>query len=70
MDTSIVIATHNEGSALASTIESCVETLSNIDYEIVVVDDASTDGSADAAGQRFPLVRFIRHDRRQGASAA
>lgn len=70
MDTSIVIATHNEGSALASTIESCVETISNIDYEIVVVDDASTDGSADAAGRRFPLARFIRHDRRQGASAA
>jgi GT2 family glycosyltransferase len=70
MDTSIVIATHNEGSALASTIESCVETIANIDYEIVVADDASTDGSVDAAGQRFPLVRFVRHDRRQGASAA
>jgi glycosyltransferase involved in cell wall biosynthesis len=70
MDASIVIAAHNEGPALVSIIESCVETISGTDYEIVVADDASSDGSADAAEQRFPLARVIRHDRRRGASAA
>lgn len=70
MDTSIVIATHNEGPALGRTIESCVETVSGPGYEIVVADDASTDGSVDAAQQRFPLARIVRHGRRQGASAA
>ena len=70
MDTSIVIATHNEGPALGRTIESCVETVSGPGYEIVVADDASTDGSVDAAQQRFPLARIVRHGHRQGASAA
>ncbi len=70
MDTSIVIASHNEGPALGQTIESCAETMTGCDYEVVVADDASADGSVDMAQQRFPLARIVRHDRRQGASAA
>jgi GT2 family glycosyltransferase len=70
MEISVVIASHNEGPALANTIESCVQTTPDADYEIVVADDASTDGSADAAERRFPLARVVRHDRRRGASPA
>lgn len=47
MRASIVIASHNEGECLINTIKSCIDT--TIDHlneiEIVVVDDASTDGS-------------------------
>jgi GT2 family glycosyltransferase len=68
MEISVIIASHNEGSALASTIESVIETISDADYEIVLADDASTDDSVDAAERRFPLARVIRHDRRLGAS--
>jgi glycosyltransferase involved in cell wall biosynthesis len=70
MRASIIIASHNEGSALSRTIESCTESSLDADCEIVVADDASTDGSVDAAEQRFPLARIIRHSTRLGASPA
>jgi glycosyltransferase involved in cell wall biosynthesis len=65
---SIIIAGYNEGQALSRTIESCVETCADLDYEILVADDASTDGSVEAALRRFVQVRVHRHERRQGAS--
>jgi GT2 family glycosyltransferase len=68
MRASIIIASHNEGDLLANTIESCIETTAGMDYEIIVADDASTDGSAEAAARRFPMVRLHRNRKRQGAS--
>ena len=70
MEISIVIASHNEGPSLVRTIESCVESSGGADYEIVVADDGSTDGSVDEAERRFPMARIVRHDRRLGASPA
>lgn len=41
------------------------------DVEIVVVDDASTDGTAEAIRERYgDRVRLVRHDRPRGAGAA
>jgi len=68
MRTSIVISVHNEGDRLRKTIESCIETSIALDYEIVVADDASTDGSTEEVARRFPLARLVRHERRQGVS--
>lgn len=66
--TSIIISCHNEGELLAKTLESCIETSAGLDYEIIVADDASTDGSAEAAARRFAPVRLHRQPKRQGAS--
>jgi glycosyltransferase involved in cell wall biosynthesis len=68
MRASIVIATYNEGDVLARTIDSCIEACPAEDCEIVIADDASTDGSPYVVEQRFPTVRVVRHERRQGAS--
>jgi GT2 family glycosyltransferase len=68
MRASLIIASHNEGEALAKTIESCIETCANLDYEILVADDASTDGSVEDASRRFSQIRLYRHEQRQGAS--
>ena len=70
MRVTIMIAAHNEGSALARTIESCIDTVHSVEYEIVGVDHASSDGSVDEAQSRFPLARLYRHDRVWGTSPA
>jgi glycosyltransferase involved in cell wall biosynthesis len=66
--TSVIIAAHNEGPSLRKTVQSCVETSDGLDYEIVVSDDASSDGSIEEVEQCFTQVRIHRHATRQGAS--
>jgi len=68
MRLSIVIASHNEGGNLAKTVRSCVEGLGRLDAEVVVADDASTDGSIEALAREFPEVRVFTHPERLGAS--
>lgn len=60
---SVVITAHNEGSEVARTIESVSKNTSAL-REIILVDDASTDGSCDYAGNLD--VRVLRHHRRIG----
>jgi len=68
MRASILIAAHDEGALLWKTIRACVETCAGLDYEIVVADDASTDGSVRDAERRYPQIRVVRNKRRLGAS--
>lgn len=67
---SLVIAAHNEGALLWKTVASCIETCSGLDYEIVVVDDASFDDSLIELQHRFPNVRILSLPERLGASPA
>jgi GT2 family glycosyltransferase len=47
----------------------CLETLHGASAEIVVLDNASEDGSAEAVRERFPAVRVIAQQRRAGFGA-
>ena len=47
----------------------CLESLRGEEAEIVVLDNASEDGSADAVRERFPDVRLIAHRHRAGFGA-
>ena len=47
----------------------CLESLQGVDAEIVVLDNASEDGSADAVRERFPDVRLIEQRHRAGFGA-
>ena len=47
----------------------CLESLRGTDAEIVVLDNASEDGSADAVRERFPEVRLIAQEFRAGFGA-
>lgn len=70
MRVSLIIAAHQEGDRLWRTVQSCVETTARLDREIIVVDDASDDGSLDEVSRRWPHVQIARHDTRKGASPA
>ncbi len=66
---SVVIVSYNTRVDLERCLESLRQHPPSIPHEVVVVDNASTDGSAEAA-ERFAGVRVIRHDRNAGFSVA
>jgi GT2 family glycosyltransferase len=68
MRTSIVIAARNEGESLARTVETCLSTTDGLEFELVVVDDASTDGSVEHVSERFPGIHTVHHERPLGPS--
>jgi glycosyltransferase involved in cell wall biosynthesis len=65
---SVVIATYNRASLLRETLDSIV-TQSFRDFEIIVVDDGSTDGTEAVVRSYGPTLRYIRQENR-GPSAA
>lgn len=65
---SVVVASYNA----AHTLKACLESLRNqnySDYEVILVDDGSTDGTPHLA-QQFPHVRYFRHQTNLGLSVA
>jgi len=71
---SVVIPCRNEAENLAFLIGEVDAALAARDYEVLVVDDGSTDGTAAVIAARIAKgdgrVRHIRHDRSAGQSAA
>ena len=57
---SVLIPTRNRKQLLADTLASVLAQTTAL--EVIVVDDGSTDGTADLVAERFPTVRVIRHD--------
>ena len=71
MNLSVVIPAHNEAEVVEPTLRGLIEHLGpeGIDYEIVVVDDASTDGTGDVVrqvAQDEPRVRVVRSEAPNG----
>jgi glycosyltransferase involved in cell wall biosynthesis len=67
---SIILPTYNRERELSRAVQSVLEQ-TYTQFELVVVDDASTDNSADVvAGFDDARIRYIKHDRRRGGSAA
>jgi len=60
MEVSIIIPSHNEGVNLKNTLESITKNTEFEDYEIVVVDDASTDNSTNFLKSDFKDVKLIK----------
>jgi glycosyltransferase involved in cell wall biosynthesis len=66
---SIVIPVFNEREAIAATIGELLRRGFAERYEIIVVDDGSTDGSSEAV-KSFSAVRLVRHATNRGYGAA
>lgn len=59
MDASIIIVNYNTKELLLNTIRSIFSFSSSFSFEVIVVDNASIDGSQEAVRQNFPNVLLI-----------
>jgi GT2 family glycosyltransferase len=70
MDVSIIIVSWNTRELLRDCIDSIIKQTRRISYEIIVVDNASTDDSASMCEQSFPAVKLIANSINRGFAAA
>jgi N-acetylglucosaminyl-diphospho-decaprenol L-rhamnosyltransferase len=66
MDLSIIIVNWNTKDLLAGCLRSLFATVPNLDFEVILLDNASTDGSADMVRMQFPQVKLIQSQENVG----
>jgi len=67
---SIILVNFNDEAHLPECLSSIEVHAGGIDLEVIVVDNASTDGSAALVAERFPRVRLIRNEKNEGFGRA
>ncbi len=70
MDLSVIIVNYNVKEFLQNLIHSLTKAAQNISYEIIVVDNASDDGSVELIKEKFPSVNLIVNKKNLGFSKA
>ena len=70
MDISVVIVSWNSKEIVRQCLEAVCNHRSKYRYEIILVDNASTDGTPDMVEEQFPRVRLIRNSDNLGFSKA
>lgn len=70
LDLSIIIVNWNARDLLRRCLEAVIATTRQTSYEIIVIDNYSSDGSQDMLRQDFPAVRLIANDKNVGFSGA
>lgn len=60
-DLSVIVANYNTQALLRGCLRSIFEHTTGITFEVIVVDDCSTDGSPEMVAAEFPQVRLIRN---------
>lgn len=70
MDLSVVIVNWNTKDLLRGCLQSVYRTVKDISFEVIVVDNASQDGSVAMLKEDFPEVQVIENDTNKGFGAA
>jgi GT2 family glycosyltransferase len=65
-DVSIIIVSYNTCRLTVECINSVMQKTNGINFEIIVVDNASSDGSANAIKEKFPVVTVIENSENIG----
>lgn len=68
-DISIVVLNYNTRDLLADCLDSIYENINGLDYELIVVDNASQDGSASMVESRYPDACLIKNQENNGFSS-
>jgi N-acetylglucosaminyl-diphospho-decaprenol L-rhamnosyltransferase len=69
-DLAVVVVNHNTGDYLTRCLRSAIEAAGDARLELIVVDNASVDGSVDRAIEASPQARLIRNEDNRGFAAA
>lgn len=69
-DVSIILVNWNTRQILQDCLRSVYEQTNGLAFEVFVVDNASSDGSAEMVRQQFPQVKLIANDENKGFAAA
>ncbi len=59
MDVSILVVSYNTSALTLRTLRSVFDLTRDLDFEVIVIDNASSDGSADDVAAQFPQVRLL-----------
>lgn len=70
MNVSIVIVNWNSTECLLNCLASIEQTTRDIEYEVIVVDNASTDDPMRSVSEQFPWVQLVSSDRNLGFAGA
>jgi len=70
MDVSVIIVNWNTKDLLLNCITSVYDTGGGVEYEVIVVDNGSSDGSGQAVKETFPQVTFIQNAENRGFAKA
>jgi N-acetylglucosaminyl-diphospho-decaprenol L-rhamnosyltransferase len=66
MDLSIIIVNWNSKEFLNQCLVSLTEQVCELSFEVIVIDNASFDGTGDLIQDQFPWVEFIQGDENVG----
>ncbi len=70
MKLSVVLVSRNTCALLKQALNSLVSTCNSIDFELIIIDNASSDGSAAMVRNNFPQARLIANDTDHGVARA
>lgn len=70
IDVSIIVVSYNTAELTLAALRSVYEQTRDVGFEVIVVDNASTDGSPDRIEREIPAARLIRLDYNAGFAAA
>ena len=70
MKLSLILVNHNACKPLKQALNSLINACKNVDYELFIVDNASTDRSLEMLENYFPEARVIANDTDQGVAKA
>jgi GT2 family glycosyltransferase len=70
IDLSIIIVNYNVKEFLQNLIHSIYKAASNLQYEIIIIDNASDDGSVEFLKEKFSGVKLIVNQKNLGFSRA
>lgn len=69
-DLSIIVISFNQSDLVCRCLDSVTRMAGDIEYEIILVDNASKDGTVEVVANRFPSVTILLNDRNRGFAAA